>query len=86
MSSTFASITTNDCAHSVVELITKYWPAAIDPLPQERGMSPGEKPIFFSDPDAAQLQQSLFRDGYVLHGGHLTTASLKVAQFRRRHD
>ncbi|EJF58550.1 P-loop containing nucleoside triphosphate hydrolase protein, partial [Dichomitus squalens LYAD-421 SS1] len=51
-----------DCAHSIVELITNYWSTAIDDLPRERGMSPGEKPIFFSDHDAAKLQQSLFRD------------------------
>ena len=51
-----------DCADSVVQLITTYWPDAIDRLPREKGMSPGVKPIFFSDQNAGKLQRSLFRD------------------------
>ncbi|KAM5542265.1 hypothetical protein V8D89_004138, partial [Ganoderma adspersum] len=51
-----------NCADSVVQLITEYWPDAIDRLPQEKGMSPGTKPLVFSDQNAAKLQRSLFRD------------------------
>ncbi|KAM5542268.1 hypothetical protein V8D89_004141 [Ganoderma adspersum] len=51
-----------NCADSVVRLITEYWPDVIDRLPQEKGMSPGTKPLVFSDQNAAKLQRSLFRD------------------------
>ena len=41
-------------------------------------MSPGEKPIFFTDQNAAQLQQSLFRDAYVMPGGFFTVPSNQI--------
>lgn len=38
-----------DCAHSIVEIVTKYWADSIDPLPRERGKAPGAIPIFYTD-------------------------------------
>jgi len=38
-----------NCAHSVIELITKFWPNAIDRLQPEKGMVDGVKPVFFTD-------------------------------------
>ncbi|KAG1738617.1 uncharacterized protein EDB91DRAFT_1249139 [Suillus paluster] len=40
-----------NCAHSVIELITKFWPDSIDHLQPEKGMVDGVKPIFFTGPD-----------------------------------
>ncbi|KAG1825456.1 uncharacterized protein BJ212DRAFT_276627 [Suillus subaureus] len=40
-----------NCAHSVIELITKFWPNAIDHLQPEKGMVDGMKPKFFTDMD-----------------------------------
>lgn len=37
-----------NCAHSVVEIIAKYWPYTIDTLGKERGVMDGPKPLFFS--------------------------------------
>ena len=37
-----------DCARSVVELITLYWPQSIDKLQPERASVDGSRPIFFS--------------------------------------
>ncbi|TFK51882.1 hypothetical protein OE88DRAFT_1699141 [Heliocybe sulcata] len=50
------------CAHSVVELITKFWPYAIDALNEERGIVEGLRPIFFgsSDSDTVRYEQFLF--------------------------
>ncbi|KAG1728187.1 P-loop containing nucleoside triphosphate hydrolase protein [Suillus paluster] len=42
---------TVNCAHSVIELITKFWPDSIDHLQPEKGMVDGVKPIFFTGPD-----------------------------------
>lgn len=35
------------CAHSVIELITQFWPYAIDVLAREQGIVDGSKPVFF---------------------------------------
>ncbi|KAG2070722.1 hypothetical protein BDR04DRAFT_1076592 [Suillus decipiens] len=40
-----------NCAHSVIKLITKFWPNAIDHLQPEKGMVDGVKPVFFTDVD-----------------------------------
>lgn len=51
-----------DCAHSVIELITQFWPHAIDALSREQGMIHGLKPVFFSgwDQDSVRYEQFLF--------------------------
>ncbi|KAI0696497.1 hypothetical protein C8T65DRAFT_583394 [Cerioporus squamosus] len=58
-----------NCAHTVVELITTFWPYAIDNLAQERGMVDGLKPVFFSgwDQDTARYEQFLFGES----GSHI---------------
>ena len=38
-----------NCAHSIVEIINKYWKNSIDPLPRERGHTHGALPIFYTD-------------------------------------
>lgn len=50
------------CAHSVVQLITKFWPHAIDVLAEEKGIIDGLKPVFFSgwDQDSGEYEQFLF--------------------------
>lgn len=51
-----------NCAHSVIELITRFWPHAIDKLATERGIIEGLKPVFFSgwDEDTVRYEQFLF--------------------------
>ncbi|KAH9172885.1 hypothetical protein EDB89DRAFT_1962863 [Lactarius sanguifluus] len=50
------------CAHSVIVLITKFWPYAIDILPEEKGIVDGIKPVFFSgwDQDNVRYESFLF--------------------------
>ncbi|KAG1828748.1 hypothetical protein DFJ58DRAFT_737662 [Suillus subalutaceus] len=38
-------------AHSVIELITKFWPNTIDHLQHEKGLVDGAQPVFFMDVD-----------------------------------
>jgi hypothetical protein len=40
-----------NCAHSVIELITKFWPYSIDILAQEQDVVDGLKPLFLSTSD-----------------------------------
>lgn len=40
------------CATAVIELITHFWPYAIDALKPEKGVVDGTKPVFFSGWDA----------------------------------
>ncbi|KAI0641201.1 hypothetical protein C8Q79DRAFT_992409 [Trametes meyenii] len=51
-----------DCAYSVIELITEFWPHAIDSLGRETGMVEGLKPVFFSgwDQNTVRYEQFLF--------------------------
>ncbi|KAJ7237474.1 hypothetical protein B0H12DRAFT_1238216 [Mycena haematopus] len=53
-----------NCAHSVIEVITKFWPHAIDILGPERGTVDGLRPIFFTnwDSESVQSKQFLFGD------------------------
>ena len=50
------------CAHAVIVLITKFWPYAIDILPEEKGIVDGVKPVFFSgwDQDNVRYESFLF--------------------------
>jgi hypothetical protein len=56
------------CAHSVVVLITKFWPYAIDILPEEKGIVDGIKPVFFSgwDQDNVRYESFLFGTAFVI--------------------
>ncbi|KAI0757678.1 hypothetical protein C8Q80DRAFT_1134850 [Daedaleopsis nitida] len=58
-----------NCAHSVIQLITEFWPHAIDVLAEERGMIDGLKPVFFSgwDQNTVRYEQFLFGES----GSHL---------------
>lgn len=44
------------CAHSVIELITEFWPFAIDVLTREKGVVDGSKPVFFSGWDSETVR------------------------------
>ncbi|KAG2070627.1 hypothetical protein BDR04DRAFT_1099616 [Suillus decipiens] len=51
-----------NCAHSVIELITTFWPNTIDNLRPEKGVVDGLKPVFFTgwDKDTVRYEQFLF--------------------------
>ncbi|OSX68102.1 hypothetical protein POSPLADRAFT_1165650 [Postia placenta MAD-698-R-SB12] len=51
-----------NCAHSIIELVTQFWPHAIDKLAPERGIIEGLKPVFFTgwDDDTVRYEQFLF--------------------------
>jgi hypothetical protein len=51
-----------ECAHSVVKLLTKFWPDSIDALEREQGLVDGPKPVFFSgwDGESVHYEQFLF--------------------------
>ncbi|KAI0735956.1 P-loop containing nucleoside triphosphate hydrolase protein [Earliella scabrosa] len=58
-----------NCAHSVIKLITEFWPNAIDTLAEEKGLIDGLKPVFFTgwDQDSARYEQFLFGES----GAHI---------------
>lgn len=49
------------CAHSVVELISRFWPDSIDVLAEEKGMIDGVRPVFFVGKD--EIDYSEFFSG-----------------------
>jgi hypothetical protein len=51
-----------NCAHAVIELITRFWPNTIDNLQPEKGVVDGPKPVFFTgwDKDTVRYEQFLF--------------------------
>lgn len=52
-----------NCAHSVIHLITQFWPDAIDALAPEQGVVDGTKPFFFAGEDGTMdLEDFLFGD------------------------
>lgn len=55
------------CAHSVVQLITNFWPYSIDTLAEEKGIVDGIKPVFLSgwDQDNVRYESFLFGAAYV---------------------
>ncbi|KAJ6614863.1 hypothetical protein B0H10DRAFT_2042924 [Mycena sp. CBHHK59/15] len=64
-----------NCAHTIIEVITRFWPDAIDVLERERGTVDGLRPVFFTDWDSENMRskQLLFGDqsgGYVELGAH----------------
>lgn len=56
-----------NCAHSVIERITHFWPDAIDSLQPEHGIVNGLNPVFFRgwDQDTVRYEQFLFGASYV---------------------
>ncbi|KAI6046365.1 hypothetical protein EDC04DRAFT_2598161 [Pisolithus marmoratus] len=51
-----------NCAHSVIELISHFWPNSIDSLQPEHGIVDGLKPVFFTgrDKDTVHYEQFFF--------------------------
>ncbi|KAG2096334.1 uncharacterized protein F5147DRAFT_839983 [Suillus discolor] len=58
-----------NCARSVIELITKFWPNTIDTLRPEMGVVDGLKPVFFTGWDKATVHHEQFLFG--TKGGHI---------------
>jgi len=56
-----------NCAHTVIERITRFWPDAIDVLQPERGIVQGFKPLLSCgwDQDTVRYEQFLFGASYV---------------------
>ncbi|KAJ7222624.1 hypothetical protein GGX14DRAFT_558715 [Mycena pura] len=52
-----------NCAHTVIELITKFWPYAIDVLDRERGTVDGLRPVFFTGFDSGNVEYEQFLFG-----------------------
>jgi superfamily I DNA/RNA helicase len=54
-----------NCAHSVIERITKFWPYSIDTLSREIGIVDGLKPVFLNGWDTDNVRyvrlKSLFK-------------------------
>ncbi|KAH9992492.1 hypothetical protein BJV74DRAFT_397873 [Russula compacta] len=55
------------CAHSIIMLITRFWPYAIDILPEEKGIVDGIKPVFFSGWDQENVRYESFLFGTAGH-------------------
>ena len=49
-----------NCAHTVVKLISSFWPYSIDALSRERGNANGAKPIFFTNVVEGFVGQVIF--------------------------
>ena len=49
-----------NCAHSVIELITRFWPDSIDTLVPEKGIVEGLKPVFLNDWDSDSVRYVSF--------------------------
>ncbi|KIJ21330.1 hypothetical protein PAXINDRAFT_164864 [Paxillus involutus ATCC 200175] len=58
-----------DCAHTVIERITRFWPDAIDGLQPEHGIVDGLKPVFFHGWDQDTIRYEQFFSGK--SGGHI---------------
>ncbi|KAI5120222.1 hypothetical protein M0805_000036 [Coniferiporia weirii] len=54
-----------NCADSIVQLITKYWPDSIDLLEREQGVVDGMHPVFLTgwDENTLRLEDFLFGEG-----------------------
>ncbi|KAI9510704.1 hypothetical protein F5148DRAFT_976352 [Russula earlei] len=55
------------CAHSIIVLISRFWPYAIDILPEEKGIIDGFKPVFLSGWDQDNVRYESFLFGTVGH-------------------
>ncbi|KAH6917678.1 hypothetical protein BKA70DRAFT_1556138 [Coprinopsis sp. MPI-PUGE-AT-0042] len=47
------------CAHSVVEILTRFWPTSLDKMAPEKGEVDGDKPLFLANNNVGTLR---FRD------------------------
>ncbi|KAK7064824.1 UvrD-like helicase ATP-binding domain-containing protein [Favolaschia claudopus] len=52
-----------NCAHTVIEVLMKFWPYSIDPLDRERGTVDGLRPVFFTGFDSGNVQYEQFLFG-----------------------
>jgi hypothetical protein len=51
-----------NCAHSIVRIITHFWPYSIDVLGEEKGIVEGHKPVMFTgwEEELVRYEQFLF--------------------------
>jgi hypothetical protein len=56
-----------NCAQTVIEAITHFWPDSIDALERECGVVDGPRPIYFrnENENMAHYEQFLFGEAYV---------------------
>ncbi|KAJ6577097.1 hypothetical protein B0H10DRAFT_1963249 [Mycena sp. CBHHK59/15] len=52
-----------NCAHTVIEVISMFWPYAIDVLDPERGTVDGLRPVFFTGFDSGNVEYEQFLFG-----------------------
>ncbi|KAK7064846.1 UvrD-like helicase ATP-binding domain-containing protein [Favolaschia claudopus] len=52
-----------DCARTIIETLTEFWPESIDKLQPERGTVDGLRPIFFTNWDSENTQSKQFLFG-----------------------
>ncbi|KAJ7051208.1 hypothetical protein C8F01DRAFT_1237408 [Mycena amicta] len=52
-----------NCAHSVIEILTLFWPYSIDILSRERGTVDGLRPVFFNGFDSSNVEYEQFLFG-----------------------
>ncbi|KAJ6544312.1 hypothetical protein B0H19DRAFT_1076434 [Mycena capillaripes] len=60
-----------NCAHSIIDVISKLWPNAIDQLEPERGTVDGLRPIFFTNWDSESAESNQFLFGDQPSGGYI---------------
>ena len=72
------------CAHSVIVLVTKFWPYVIDILPEEKGIVNGIKPVFFSGWDQDNVRYESFLFGTALVHA-FSIGCLKLIHFNSGH-
>ncbi|KAJ6569465.1 hypothetical protein B0H19DRAFT_938852 [Mycena capillaripes] len=60
-----------NCAHSIIDVISKLWPNAIDLLEPERGTVDGLRPIFFTNWDSESVESKQFLFGDQPSGGYI---------------
>lgn len=65
-----------NCASSLVELITEFWPSAIDQLAPEIGLVEGRKPCWFEDPEEQVKSLILVDAGAIDFGADQCTYQL----------
>ncbi|KAF9523644.1 hypothetical protein CPB83DRAFT_681179 [Crepidotus variabilis] len=56
-----------NCAHSIIQIIMKYWKNAIDSLKPERGKASGAKPIFYQNIYAGYVHEGHFMKRNITH-------------------
>ena len=54
------------CGQTVLDLITRFWPSAIDQTPKELNLGGGTRPYFFRSDGNIELQTLMSKSKYIL--------------------